>query len=67
MKTNRTAQHAALIRVALLVITIGALAMVGLRLSESVAARVNQEIAGQACAIPSVGLADMVTAASTTR
>jgi hypothetical protein len=67
MKTNRTAQHTTLIRVALLVITIGALAVVGFSLSESVAARVNQETAGQACAIPSVGLADIVAAASTTR
>ena len=67
MKTHRTAPRTGSIRGALLVVAIAILAVVGFRLSESLAARVNQETAGQACAIPSVGLADMVAAASTTR
>jgi hypothetical protein len=67
MKTNRTAQHTPLIRVALLVVTIAILAVVGFRLSESVAARVNQESAAQTFPIPNVGLSDLVAAASTTR
>ena len=67
MKTNRTAPRTGSIRVALLVVAVAILAVVGFQLSESVAARVNQETAGQASAIPSVGLADLVAAASSTR
>jgi hypothetical protein len=67
MKTNRTASPGASLRVTLLVVTIAVIALVGFRLSESLAARVNQEAAAQAFPIPNVGLADLVAAASTTR
>ncbi len=67
MKTNRTVPPSASLRVTLLVVTIAAVAVVGFRLSESLAARVNQEAAAQAFPIPNVGLADLVATASTTR
>jgi hypothetical protein len=46
---------------------IATVAVVGFRLSESLAARVNQEAAAQAFPVPNVGLADLVAAASATR
>jgi hypothetical protein len=67
MKTNRTAPPNASLRAALLVAMIATVAVVGFRLSESLAARVNQEAAAQAFPVPNVGLADLVAAASATR
>ena len=67
MKTNRTAPPNASLRAALLVAMIATVAVVGFRLSESLAARMNQDIASASVPIPNVGLADLVAAASTTR
>ena len=67
MQTNRTAPPSASLRVTLLTVMIAAVAVVGFRLSESLAARMNQDIASASVPIPNVGLADLVAAANTAR